>query len=628
MKYRAEIDGLRALAVLPVIFFHAGFDWFSGGFVGVDVFFVISGFLITSIIISDLDDGRFSLVNFYERRARRILPALFFVIFVSLPFAWLWLFPGDLKAFGRSLVAVSTFSSNFLFWLESGYFDTAAELKPLLHTWSLAVEEQYYILFPAVLMLIWRLGLKWVLVLLSLVLIISLGVAHWATNIVPTFRSRIISGAFFLLPTRGWELLIGVLAAFYLKHNSHPKSNTSNQVLSSIGFGMIVYAIIFFDEFTPFPSLYALVPTVGTALVIFCAVPDTLVHRILSFSPIVGVGLISYSAYLWHQPLLAFARHRALGNVSDLLLLVLCLTSLLLAYVSWRWVERPFREKGKLTRKHIVTLSLLGTASIGTTGLYLSEQGISIGSIGNEWSDAVRSHRCLLQGDSETIHSDECFEGPDGFLIWGDSHAAALSIGLREYAHSNNRQFSQLTQSGCPPLLGLEVLVHRKTCNIVNETVLKEIILKGYTKVILHAAWIHEHYPLSESELERKLDLTVQQLKKNIPHVEIVIIGNSPRWSASPYQVLRFEKELLRQDGFTYFKPLEVRDLDRIFAKISERHGIQYINLINRVCVRSDNLDYCPLVYKNSDLLYLDWGHLNRLGSNYFVSKIADELFL
>ncbi len=216
MKYRAEIDGLRALAVIPVILFHAGFEWFSGGFVGVDVFFVISGYLITTIIISEMAEGKFSMVNFYERRARRILPALFFVMAACLPFAWLWLTPSDLKDFGQSLIAVSFFSSNMLFWLESGYFDTAAELKPLLHTWSLAVEEQYYILFPIFLMLTWRLGVKWISIILSFVFLLSLGLAvlgtQYATN------PQITSGTFFLLPTRGWELLVGVFAAFYLKY--------------------------------------------------------------------------------------------------------------------------------------------------------------------------------------------------------------------------------------------------------------------------------------------------------------------------------------------------------------------------------------------------------------------------
>ena len=185
MQYRPEIDGLRALAVLPVILFHAGFELFSGGFIGVDVFFVISGYLITTIIISEMAEDKFSIINFYDRRARRILPALFFVMAACIPFAWLWLTPTDLKDFGQSLVAVSSFSSNILFWRESGYFDGAAELKPLLHTWSLAVEEQYYILFPILLIFTWKLGLKWILILLSIVFLISLGLAQWSAYTIP-----------------------------------------------------------------------------------------------------------------------------------------------------------------------------------------------------------------------------------------------------------------------------------------------------------------------------------------------------------------------------------------------------------------------------------------------------------
>ena len=239
MKYRAEIDGLRALAVLPVILFHAGFEAFSGGFVGVDVFFVISGYLIATIIISEMAEGEFSLVNFYERRARRILPAMFFVIIVCIPFAWFWLTPSYLKDFGQSLMAVSTFSSNILFWRESGYFDTAAELKPLLHTWSLAVEEQYYVLFPIFLILTWRLGVKWILILLMIVFLMSLSLAQWGAYNNPF-------AAFFLLPTRGWELLIGVFIAFYLKYFTHLKSQPVNQFLSLLGFCMITYSIIAF----------------------------------------------------------------------------------------------------------------------------------------------------------------------------------------------------------------------------------------------------------------------------------------------------------------------------------------------------------------------------------------------
>ena len=361
MKYRAEIDGLRALAVLPVILFHAGFDWFSGGFVGVDVFFVISGYLITTIIISEMAEGKFSIFNFFERRARRILPALFFVVAACLPFAWLWLTPNDLKDFGQSLVAVSTFSANIFLWLESGYFDTAAELKPLLHTWSLAVEEQYYILFPIFIMLAWKLGVKWILILLSIVFFISLGAAEWGAHNKP-------SATFFLLPTRGWELLVGVFAAFYLKYNTHLKLHALNQVLSLLGFGMIVYSIIAFDATTPFPSLYTLIPTIGTGLLILCAVPTTLIHKLFSLKFIVAIGVISYSAYLWHQPLLAFSRHRLLGEISDLILITLCLTSLLIAWFSWRFIEAPFRNKHAFTRRQIVTFSVVGIVTFSALG--------------------------------------------------------------------------------------------------------------------------------------------------------------------------------------------------------------------------------------------------------------------
>lgn len=381
MKYRAEIDGLRALAVLPVIFFHAGFEWLSGGFVGVDVFFVISGYLITTLIINEMDQGKFSIVNFYERRARRILPALFFVMLVCLPFAWFWLAPLSLKDFGQSLVAVATFSSNILFLLESGYFEMGAEFKPLLHTWSLAVEEQYYILFPIFLLFTWRLGLKWILSILVIAFVFSLGLAHWIVNDVP-------ATTFYLIVTRGWELLIGVFAAFYLKHKGYFKSDKLNQTLSFLGLGFIVYAIIAFDDTTPFPSLYALIPTVGTALLILAAVPKTWIHKLLSYPFIVGVGLISYSAYLWHQPILAFARHRLLGEIPDVVLIVLCLSSLVLAYASWRWVEKPFRDKNRISRGHIFGYSFIGIISFVFLGLVIhATDGLRTAKINYEFTE-------------------------------------------------------------------------------------------------------------------------------------------------------------------------------------------------------------------------------------------------
>jgi len=350
LRYRPEIDGLRAIAVIPVILFHAGFKTFSGGFVGVDVFFVISGYLITSIIISDLAEGKFSLANFYERRARRILPALLFVMAVCVPFAWLWLMPRDMKDFSQSLVAVSTFSSNLLFYIESDYFDTASELKPLLHTWSLAVEEQYYILFPLFLILTWRLGKRWIIILLALISLLSLSMTQWGALNYP-------EATFYLLPTRGWEILSGACVAFYLlKRNSISDVLPIKQIISLLGLSMIFYAVFMFDKQTPFPSLFTLVPTVGTILVILFTSKSTIVFNVLSKSLVVGIGLISYSAYLWHQPIFAFTKYLSISKLSMLEMAVLCVAAFPLAYLSWRYIEVPFRKR-QVISTNVLTIS-------------------------------------------------------------------------------------------------------------------------------------------------------------------------------------------------------------------------------------------------------------------------------
>jgi len=337
MKYRREIDGLRALAVIPVIFFHAGFETFSGGFVGVDVFFVISGYLITTIILSELEQGKFSIVNFYERRARRILPALFIVMLVCIPFAWLWLLPSDMKDFSKSLVAVSVFVSNILFWRESGYFDTAAELKPLLHTWSLAVEEQYYVVFPLFLMLFWKLGKRWIIVTLGLVFIASLALAQWAVYAEP-------SAAFFLLPTRGWELLIGAFAAFYFSSANRKEFGKGlSECGGWLGVALIFYAVFAYSKATPYPGFYAFVPTLGAVLIILFATQKSTVGKFVGNKLFVGIGLISYSAYLWQQPLFAFAKAYTFNLLTIMVTTALIFLSFAFAYLSFKYVETPFR---------------------------------------------------------------------------------------------------------------------------------------------------------------------------------------------------------------------------------------------------------------------------------------------
>lgn len=366
MDYRKEIDGLRALAVLPVILFHAGFETFSGGFVGVDVFFAISGYLITTIILAELEQGKFSIVNFYERRARRILPALFLVMLASIPFAWVLLTPFDLNSFAESLIAVPLFVSNIFFWREGGYFETSAELKPLLHTWSLAVEEQYYVLFPLFLMLFWKYGKRWIRATLGLTFLASLIVAQWASYAKP-------DAAFYLLPTRGWELLIGAFAAIYLSQTNQKKfSKCLSELGGWLGVVLIFYAVFAYAKATPFPGFYALAPTLGTALIILFANRQTIVGKFVGNKLFAGIGLISYSAYLWHQPVLAFARHWS-THLDQLLTSLLVTFVLAISYLSWRFIERPFRSKERFDRKFVFTASFVGALVFIFTGYFTSK---------------------------------------------------------------------------------------------------------------------------------------------------------------------------------------------------------------------------------------------------------------
>ncbi|MCR2746954.1 acyltransferase family protein [Limnobacter parvus] len=366
MDYRREIDGLRALAVLPVILFHAGFETFSGGFVGVDVFFVISGYLITTIIITELDANRFSLVNFYERRARRILPVMFLVMLVCIPFAWIILPAAELTNFSKSLAAVPLFVSNFFFWGAGGYFETAAELKPLLHTWSLAVEEQYYVLFPLFLMFFWRRGKRRLLTLLGVFFIASLALAQWGVYAKPT-------AAFFLLLTRGWELLIGAFAAFYLSNMDDKTPNHNfHEIAGSFGLLLIFYSVFFYNKATSFPGFYALVPTIGTLLIIVFARQGTIVANLIGNKIFVGIGLVSYSAYLWHQPVFAFVRY-VNPQVDYIFRLLLILFVFFLSYFSWKYVENLFRSKLYLDRKSIFIFSSLTGGLFVLFGLFTAK---------------------------------------------------------------------------------------------------------------------------------------------------------------------------------------------------------------------------------------------------------------
>lgn len=360
IQHRPEIDGLRAIAVLPVVLFHADFQAFAGGFVGVDVFFVVSGYLITSIILAEQQSGTFTLASFYERRARRILPALMVVVLACLPFAWVLMLPHQMREFSESVAGVGLFLSNFVFWRQGGYFGAAAELKPLLHTWSLAVEEQYYIVFPLLLIALRKANRRNVAALLFVAAMTSLALAEFAAR-------RHGTAHFFLTLPRIWEILVGALCAYRLALSPQPAWRPPAG-LDALGLALILLAVAVLDRDSPYPGVLALLPTLGAALIILFAGPETLVGRLLSIRLLVWIGLISYSVYLWHQPVFAFARLATDGELGAVSLLGLSAASLALGYLSWRFVERPFRDRRNFSRNTVFALAGLACAAIATTG--------------------------------------------------------------------------------------------------------------------------------------------------------------------------------------------------------------------------------------------------------------------
>ncbi|MEQ8291616.1 MAG: acyltransferase family protein [Roseovarius sp.] len=460
MKYRREIDGLRAVAVLPVILFHAGLTFWSGGFVGVDVFFVISGYLITTILIDERERGTYSVLNFYARRARRILPALFLVLIVCIPFAWMWIAPYPLEDFGRSMAFAALFISNAHFLEHGGYFDLNADLRPLLHTWSLAVEEQYYLLFPLVLFCLRKFRKVKYVIGFTLLALASLAVAEWGWRNYPNQN-------FYFTPSRLWEMLAGSLCAAILYQRAQMKS----EVLAGLGLAMILYSTVFFDAALPFPSLYTLVPVVGTCLIILFAERETVTARLLSIGPFVGIGLISYSAYLWHQPIFAFARIRYPEHLPDWVMMLLAALALGLAWASWRFIEQPFRGKTPLvlpTRRGVLSVSLAGIVAFAALGLWTKAKEGFPSRIDFEASaflsrlhDQTSYHptaKTICIGWGNNLCPAYVPDNPTRRIaILGDSHSRVILSAFKSVSEALDMTVLLGDENACPPLLGVKL---------------------------------------------------------------------------------------------------------------------------------------------------------------------------
>jgi len=650
--YRAEIDGLRALAVVAVILFHAGLEAFEGGFVGVDVFFVISGYLITTILIKDIESNRFSFIEFYERRSRRILPALFFMMLVCILFSWFLMLPNQMKDFSQSILAVSLFVSNVLFWVESGYFEGAAEHKPLLHTWSLAVEEQYYLLFPVFLYATWRFGKNYVFWIIVFVSAVSLFFSEWGARHMP-------SANFYLAPARVWELLAGSITAFLLQRTGV----RNNNYLSLIGIIAILASIFLYDDATPFPSFYGLVPVVGTVLLIIFASEETVVAKLLRTKVFVGVGLISYSTYLWHQPLLAFLKITDVnGGYIRFLAVIL---ALVLGGFSWRFVEKPFREKMKVSRANFFGLTLgfvclfsvFGLAGHLTNGFDMRvakniQDLVKFPDQQDEIAYAAcapikkfrKEDRCVL-GDKKNII---------GALI-GDSHSIMLWEPLHQRLEKLGIGVLSFSGAGCPPVLDVYRRDRHNSCVKSNLESYKFVRQNPNIEfVILSARWTlyveRERFNNQEGGVEMGTDVFVDVIQDGVEQVnaeaerKIKVLGainnsisNLSQFGRKIYVVypvpevgfkpnerlaknLHFKRNLSithNYDTFLYRN----RRVRSMFDKMRNSDGsIMFFDISDFICDKLTRR--CKTVLETGELLYTDDNHLSDVGSDLIVDDI------
>ena len=654
LYYRSDIDGLRAVAVIPVILFHAGLPYFSGGYVGVDVFFVISGFLIAGIISREIDENRFSILNFYERRARRILPALFLVIGTTLIAAWTISWPRDFVEISESALAMIFFGSNIYFWQSIDYFATAAEYRPLLHTWSLAVEEQFYIFFPLFLILMARRSRQILIASLAVVFFVSLALSiHWAEN-------RPAAG-FYLAPARAWELLLGVFLAL------NTIRSWSNQWLREIaaaaGIILILISVVIFESTTPFPGSAALVPCLGTVLVIQAGRgegPPTQVARLLSKKSVVSVGLISYSLYLWHWPIFAFSRFWlgtthlpvlwALGGVA---------VSIVVAAVSWGFVERPFRTKPTFSRQGIFRFSAITAVMLATVSVsFIMAHGVParfeqrvLDALAGAEDTAGNRKGCIGHKDDDQY----CVFGADASepsaILWGDSHAGALMPAVAKVLQPFERSAFIAWHGGCPPMLGVkrvgQFASSSSSCTEFNLSILDFIERNSES---LDIAFLAARWPLNVTgqrapgeaghpvELAATvakgtfrnpdlvylgLDETVRRLTEMGLHV--VILGGVPEigWDV-PRRVVRAitrGEELPRAPSIDSLAE-RYSEANQILADISSAYqNVTFVKISSLLCTPK-----CQ-VLDGTKPLYVDDDHLSKHGAQQVLGpKLAVRL--
>ena len=643
LSYRPEIDGLRAVAIVPVVLYHAGLSWVSGGFVGVDVFFVISGYLITSIILAERRAGRFSLTNFYARRIRRIFPALFVMMAACYPIAFAVMGPKGMEEFAGSVIAATLFLANVFFYDVSGYFATAAEVKPLWHTWSLAVEEQFYLVFPALVLLTWRLGARRQVAILAALAGLSLALAQW--DIAQGKSDR----AFFMLQTRLWELMAGALAAFWLATPRGQALRANGRLRHGAlpGLGFILFAVVAYDRETRFPGLAAVPPVLGAVLVVLCATPQSLAGRLLSLRPMVFVGLVSYSLYLWHVPLLVFARIGT-GREDVALMLGVCALAFGLAWLSWHHVERPIRRMQALPARRLFGTAALAMALLGGLGLagqrsdgfraFYLEHRLDAETRANFERFSPQATRSLVADDGCRFRAEvlddrfvarfeSCAERyGKALFILGDSHAGNIYGALRSADDTPFRV--ALNRGGCRPY------EPKPKCSYERAVDFFAAHRDAIERVIFHVSgshYLHDHRGEGDSDAaflpdaalriaQDDIDATARYLARLPEGLDVVWLG--------PFAEARVD--LSNPDNYApdrlRFNPVSLArfaQLDQVLeAQAAGKIAYRYISLFDALAFDTDTL------VQDDCLTFWDVDHFSPCGERLFGPRVLAVLGL
>jgi peptidoglycan/LPS O-acetylase OafA/YrhL len=610
-QYRPDIDGLRAVAVMLVMAFHAFPEAMPGGFIGVDIFFVISGFLITGIIVRELDQQRFSLVAFYNRRIRRIFPALITVLFVTLVLGWLWMLPAAYAQLSADVFASAAFVSNIALLLQSGYFDIESGKKPLLHLWSLGIEEQFYLFWPLILMLVARLRLS------ILAAAAAIGLASFVLNVALIGSDPVAT--FYLPFTRAWELLAG--AALACSWTRVSQTNAASNLRAAAGLVLIAVAATVLDPHRAFPGWWAILPVGGAALLL--SAPAAWGCRHLLANPaMVRIGLISYPLYLWHWPLLVFFAIIKFAPLTLIERWLIVGLSFALAWLTYRYVEIPFRfRRPSSIRIFSLCSGMVLIALAG--GVIVQERGFdfrlppeirdmaAVPTQSSKW----RVHECLLDLSHETSFADACVDRGRRplILVWGDSTAGALLPGLRKAQETRDFGIAQFTSSSCVPALNTDV-AGVPNCRAINDKVLTLARDLKPDIVLLHSTW--DRYLDGVAE-------TVVALKKQT-NARIIVLGSVPWWKRGlPNEVLRY---------FMLHHRLIPERSDRAAADSSAARlreklvplGAEFISVWDTLC----NADGCLARIGDTakDISASDQVHLTEKGSVFLIQSIIDKV--